>query len=627
MIQRVILLFICLVFMPCIHAQSLDSIQSIQGVEITADKISAFAAGLKIRKLDSTTLSILQGANLAVLLSEQSPVYLRSHGPGGLSTLSMRGTNSSQSGIFWNGINLNQPNMGQADLSRISSFDFSDISLQSGSASALLGSGIIGGSLHLSNPMQFSSPVKSAVLLSGASAGKLSGAFKLSAGGRKLAYTGSLSGDWNKNNFWYNSYTGDRERMNHALVKSVSSVHQAEYLINPKQRIDAGFWYQLTDRQVPPTMTMTASDQQQWDQAIRSSLQWSYIGNTHSLCVKTAFIDEKEHYKSQTAAIDAFYHLNTFQTEVEYKQYLGKQLTLGSGASGRIIRADVPYYMKITIQQEGSAWIALAYTDKPTGLKAAINLRQDFTKGYKIPFCPSLSAEIPVSGRITVSFSGSRNFRIPTLNDRYWIPGGNPDLKPENNWNIETGMSYTLKQTELYHSKLLVNLYSIFIVDFIQWVPVTTSIWSPQNVSKVWSRGLEIASSTDFAYAGFKGYFKFGYNYTPSTYKGENEPGDKQLIYTPLHKVSEVFDMSRGKYYALFTYSYTGKRYVKSDNSRSLPSFSILDVFTGYTFDLQRFDVRTQFEVHNLFNTEYQSVLYYPEPGRTYAINLLFSIH
>jgi outer membrane receptor protein involved in Fe transport len=81
------------------------------------------------------------------------------------------------------------------------------------------------------------------------------------------------------------------------------------------------------------------------------------------------------------------------------------------------------------------------------------------------------------------------------------------------------------------------------------------------------------------------------------------------------------------KYYALFTYSFTGKRYVKSDNSSSLPSFSILDVFAGYTFNLQRFDVRTQFEIHNLFNTAYQSVLYYPEPGRTYAINLLFSIH
>ncbi len=616
-----------LVFVTCLKAQSLDSIQSIQGVEITADKISAFAAGLKIRKLDSATLSILQGADLAVLLSEQSPVYLRSHGPGGLSTLSMRGTNSSQSGIFWNGINLNQPNIGQADLSRISSFDFSDITLQSGSASALLGSGIIGGSLHLSNPMLYSSPLKSTVLISGASAGKLCGAFKLSAGGERLAYSGSLSGDWNKNNFWYETYTGDRERMDHALVKSLSSVHQAEYRINPKQRIDAGFWYQSTDRQVPPTMTMTSSDQQQWDQAIRSSLQWSYIGNKYSLSVKTAFIDEKEHYKSESAAIDAFYHLNTFQAELEYKQYLGKQFTLGSGASGRMIRADVPYYLEITVQPEASGWIALAYADKTSGIKAALNLRQDLTKGYKIPFCPSLSAEIPVSERITASFSGSRNFRIPTLNDRYWIPGGNPDLNPEDSWNIEAGLSYTLKQTKLYQSKLILNFYSIFINDFIQWVPVTPTIWSPQNVSKVWSRGIEIASSTDFSYAGFKGYFKFGYNYTPSTYEGENDRNNKQLIYTPLHKVSEVFKMSRGKYYALFTYSFTGKRYVKSDNSSSLPSFSILDVFTGYTFNLQRFDVRIQFEIHNLFNTAYQSVLYYPEPGRTYAINLLFSIH
>jgi iron complex outermembrane receptor protein len=143
----------------------------------------------------------------------------------------------------------------------------------------------------------------------------------------------------------------------------------------------------------------------------------------------------------------------------------------------------------------------------------------------------------------------------------------------------------------------------------------------------VWSRGIEIASSTDFKYAGFKGYFKFGYNYTPSTFEGEDSRDGKQLIYTPLHKVSEVFNVRRGSYYALFTYSYTGKRYVQSDNSSSLPSYSLLDVFAGYIFKLKEMDIRTQFEIHNLFNTEYQSVLYYPEPGRTYSVNLLFSIH
>ena len=42
-----------------------------------------------------------------------------------------------------------------------------------------------------------------------------------------------------------------------------------------------------------------------------------------------------------------------------------------------------------------------------------------------------------ISGRVNFS----RNFRAPTLNERYWQPGGNPDLEPEESYNIEAGIT------------------------------------------------------------------------------------------------------------------------------------------------------------------------------------------
>jgi vitamin B12 transporter len=630
MFIRVILIFVFTVFVLYVSAQKYDTIYSITGAEITADKISVFSAGLKIVKIDSTTLSIRQGVSLATLLSEQTPVFLRSYGPGGLSTLSVRGTNSSQSGIFWNGINLNQPNMGMTDLSRISTFEFSDISLQSGGASAFLGSGVIGGSLHLSNSPKFSSPLHSSVLLAGSNAGRLITGIKVSAGNNRLAYAGSLSGDWNQNNFWYTAYSGERKRFEHALTKSVSSIHQAEYILNQKQRLSAGFWYQTTNRQIPPTLTMAKSDQQQWDQAIRSSLQWMNTGKNQSFIARTAFIDEKEHYQSEKAFIDALYHINTFQAELEYKRYLGKQVTLGSGTTGRLIRADVPYYEGIEYQPEGSVWMALAYHHLRSGSKSSLNLRQDFSKGFKVPFCPSLSAEVPVSKRITTNFGVSRNFRIPTLNDRFWIPGGNPDIKPESSWNTEAGVAFSFVSGESIKSKLSLNLYSLFIDNMILWVPGNTGIWSPMNLQKVWSRGVEVSSKTNFEMLGFKGYFRFGYNFTPSTYRqtnaGENDVLNKQLIYVPLHKVVETFYAGKSVYYMLFSYSLTGKRYVLSDNSASLPAYSLMDFYSGATLNVHKIRFRLQAEIRNIFNTTYQSVLYFPEPGRSFSASILVFI-
>jgi iron complex outermembrane receptor protein len=104
MIRRVAFFFLLSLFVPKLQAQVPDTVQIIDGVEILADKISVFSSGLKIEKIDSTTLSIRQGVSIATLLAEQSAVTVRSYSPGGIATLSLRGTNSSQSGVFWNGI-------------------------------------------------------------------------------------------------------------------------------------------------------------------------------------------------------------------------------------------------------------------------------------------------------------------------------------------------------------------------------------------------------------------------------------------------------------------------------------------------------------------------------------------
>jgi len=630
MVRRVVVFFMFFCLVLKISAQQYDTIHFIEGIEIKADKISSFSAGLKTQKIDTTALSIRQGASIATLLSEQSPVFLKSNGSGGVSTLSVRGTNSSQSGVFWNGINLSQPNMGMTDLSRISTFEFSDISLQSGGASTLLGSGVIGGSVQLSNTMKYLIKPQSTILMSASSIGKVTSGVKLKTGNARLAYSGSIVGDWDPNDYKYTDFRGNRVRLENALVKSLSTIHQAEYILNQKQRVSAGFWFQTTDRQIPPTMTMASSDQQQWDQAIRSSLHWTYTGGNQSFLVRSVFVDEKERYQSKTSLLDEFYHINTLQSDFEYKRYLGTQFTLGAGASSCVIRADVPYYAGIEYQNEGSAWLALAYTHSVTGIKSVLNLRQDFSEGFKIPFCPLFSVEVPVSKRITGSFGVSRNFRVPTMNDRYWSPGGNPDLLPESSWNVQAGGAYIYHSGENIQSKIAIDIYSLLIDNLIQWVPGAAGIWSPENVQKAWSRGVEISSKTDFKMYGFNGYFRFGYNYTPSTHRETSSTGsdvqNKQLIYMPLHKVVETFYAGKGKYYTMFSYSLTGKRFVQSDNEKSLPTYSLLDFYAGATFKTAKSAFRIQSEIRNLMNKTYQSVLYYPEPGISFSINLLISI-
>src|ERR1035437_9405047 len=82
-----------------------DTTHVLKEVAIKADRLSAFGTGNKIQQMDSALLAIYSGNNLADLLAQQSLVFIKSYGPGMLSTPSFRGTQADQTAILWNGFN------------------------------------------------------------------------------------------------------------------------------------------------------------------------------------------------------------------------------------------------------------------------------------------------------------------------------------------------------------------------------------------------------------------------------------------------------------------------------------------------------------------------------------------
>ena len=87
--------------------------------------------------------------NLAYLLSKQTPIYIKSSGPGGLSTISIRGAGASHTQLYWNGISINSPTLGQLDLATlpVAFIDHAEIHL--GASSVVDGSGGLGGAIQL----------------------------------------------------------------------------------------------------------------------------------------------------------------------------------------------------------------------------------------------------------------------------------------------------------------------------------------------------------------------------------------------------------------------------------------------------------------------------------------------
>ena len=94
-----------------------DDTIKIKEVVISRKKSIQILPGYKKITIDSSILMNYSHSTLADLLSENSEIFIKSYGMGGTATPSFRGTGASHTQIDWNGININNPMLGQSDLS------------------------------------------------------------------------------------------------------------------------------------------------------------------------------------------------------------------------------------------------------------------------------------------------------------------------------------------------------------------------------------------------------------------------------------------------------------------------------------------------------------------------------
>lgn len=602
-----------------------DTAYQLPFIEVSTTRLNTFLPGIKTEKIDSAIIQQRQSSSIATLLSEHTNVLVRSYGTGGLATLSMRGTLTTQSGVFWNGFNLNQPNMGMTDLSLIPVTYFNGIDIQSGGGGAVAGNGLIGGQLLLHNTKHFNSPLHAMLSLGVGSFGESSTSLRLQAGNKKVSWITAFNATLDQNRFPYRNLSGQKVTLDHAVCKGVGGLNQLDIILSSRSFLSAGLWLQTSKRQIPATLVMATNDQEQKDESMRSTLQYSYLTPKQRFQVRTAFFIETLHFSSPVALIDAFYRLQNTSVESEYNRYIGN-LTLNGGVSSRLLRARVPYYSKRNEEQKGAGvFVSALYHWAGKKWNTAINLRQEFEEGYKVPLCPAFSLEGKLNNRLISRINLSRNFRVPTMNDRFWEPGGNPDLKPESGWNQEMGLTYQLPMNEKKALQLSVNAYNMLITNLIQWVNISTTVWSPQNVNKVWSRGLE--SSLQLLHDGVKvkTSLKASYAYSPSTII-RSVKSDQQLIYIPLHRGQVHADIQFATYSAYIHCIFTGKRFTTQDNSDELPGYALINASLQKSFHLHETRFFLRIELRNLMNTKYQVMKYYPEPGFSFMtqVNINF---
>ncbi len=225
-------------------------------------------------------------------------------------------------------------------------------------------------------------------------------------------------------------------------------------------------------------------------------------------------------------------------------------------------------------------------------------------------------------GRINVMLDAGRNVNIPSLNDLYWRPGGNPYLKPEIASQIEI-KGYT----NITPSRFCKNIYLTAgghyarVKNWIVWKPAQYHYWTAQNISEVSNWGLNVNAKFYF-YSDF--FRKFSLSYA---FARVSDSTGIQIIYVPQHKLTGDFAFDMMGYDLSLSFLAESRRLILMHNPDFfLHPYWIWNLKIGRQLNYRKFDVSVYVNINNLFDKYYELVVNRPAPLRYITISVKFNI-
>jgi vitamin B12 transporter len=604
-----------------LHAQQADTLREvpIRDYKARGDiRLNDFSPGQKKLVFDSATLQQYRLQNLATMLTQQSPVFVKSYGFNGLATLSIRGASAAQSQVYWNGVPMQNTALGIADISELPVLLLNKVELAYGSSAALLGSGNVGGALLVqTDEPVFDSGKKSWILQGGL------GSFRQYTGGQKAAISSkrwfaslSATGQSAVNDFPYTGASGGPQHMPHDKLQSADVLGTVAYAFAPQNTLSLSAWYQQYNRQIPPALFETFSAKNEQDISARFLLQWKKQTAQNTWYAKVSLISDYMHYQ------DSAVLLNTHNTAHQSYMEAGweRQLTASDKVllfiPVQIAWLNLPDSQKI--KQQTKEAIAATYSRRllQGRLNVAVDVRDEWINGNNV-WLPGADAAFRLWHWLQVRANAQRTYRAPTLNEWYYVPGGNPSLLPEQGWNEDAGYTVRLPLGRFY----LYHDVSVFTRDIHNWMLwLGGAIWTPHNIAEVWSRGLETENHLDWS-ASERWSLRLGINtsYILSTTKSTYLPHDgsigKQIPYTPRYNGQASITVTFKRYSLGYIHTYTGYRFITSDESEYLTPYQTGNVQFQSAFTLHNHSLTIMAQCNNIWKEQYQVVAYRPMPG------------
>lgn len=654
------------IIMP-VYAQNTPRVNKLREVVVWG-KRPMKEIGVQKTAFDSVALKENIALSMADILTFNSSVFVKSYGRATLSTVAFRGTSPSHTQVTWNGMRINNPMLGMTDFSTIPAYFIDNASLLHGTSSVNETGGGLGGLVRLATTPDVGEGINAQYVQGIGSFSTFDEFGRFTYGDDHWSVSTRVVYSSSPNDYKYvnhdkkvNIYDDDHnitgqyhptERNRSGAYKDFHALQEIYYNTNKGDRFGLNAWFIKSNRELPMLTTDYGDERdfenRQRENTFRGVLSWDHNRSNWKAGAKAGYIHTWMAYDYRREITEGNWaemtrsrsKVNTVfgQLEGEYTPARRWYFTANLSAHQHFVRSEDKNIIlqdgdkAIVGYDKGRIEISGAFSAKwqpvdPIGL--SVVLREEMFGDRWAPLIPAFFIDGLISrkGNVMVKASVSKNHKFPTLNDLYFLPGGNPDLRSENGWSYDAGASFDTGWTRPFPVSVggSVTWFDSYIDDWIMWLPTTKGFFSPRNVKKVHAYGIE--GKLNLAMEPFKGWvvdLNGSYSWTPSVNRGEKmSPADqsvgKQLPYVPKHSASLTGRLTWRSWGFLYKWAYYSERFTMSSNDYTLtghlPRYFMSNISLEKGLSFKPVDLQLKFAVNNLFNEDYLSVLSRPMPG------------
>ncbi len=610
--------------------------------------------GLTKTIIDTLILMKSINSSLSDVLSEATPLFVKTEGRGAMATVSFRGTSPTHTDVLWNGISIKSPMLGQVDFSLIPIYLIDNITLLYGASSIQSTSGALGGNINLNNKPDWNNKLSSKFLQTTGSYNTYNDFLQFNIGNKHIQSKTRIFNNYSKNNFKFlNKNIATIDSVTGRYIYPLQRNKNAEYrqygllqeLYTRKKNITFSlkYWYQKTDRSLPRLNTYEGDDyaniNKQIDENNRIIAEIIHYGKKAKLSFRSGLISKhldyylKNYIKGQgykNAIFSksnslSFYNKLSYKYNYSNKTYFNISYSLNHHDVDNVDTVKNTGYDTTRIEH-----LTFFSWHQKFGNRFATSLilRKNFADSKSIPLISFFGFDYLISKKQQLFLKGNigRNYRYPTLNDMYWQPGGNPDLLPEKGISSDINLSNKIKTNNLSFENSIGVFYSD-INNWIIWLPSERGYWQPYNIKTVVSKGMEFHTKINLTIKKFIVKISGNYAFTKSLNYGDKQKwGDdsygKQLPYVPVHSENIFVSISRKGYSVSYIHNAYSERFTTTSNDISLRDwlypYYMNNLFVDKNFKIKKTSIDIQFKIYNLFNEKYRSILGRPMPQRNF---------